>query len=85
MYPNENFQETMRSIKDEFMSKTKTFVSLDQIAPVVEDRTPLSTRVKMQTKSFLAKEAKERKITVSTLAAAILDSFVSEQVKEKSK
>jgi len=81
VYTNENFQETMRSIKDEYMSKVKNFVSLDQIAPVAEDRTPLSTRVKKQTKSFLAKEAKERKITVSTLAAAILDSFVAEQSK----
>ncbi len=67
------------------MSKAKSFVSLDQIAPVVEDRTPLSTRVKTQTKSFLEKEAKTRRITVSNLTAAILDSFVAQQLKEKSK
>ena len=67
------------------MSKAKNQILLDQIAPVAEDRVPLSTRVKSETKSFLIKEAKNRKIKVSALAAAILDSFVADQNKGRSK
>lgn len=65
------------------MGKAKNFVSLDDIVPLVEDRTPLSTRVKKKTRLFLEKEAGARKLTVSNLTAAILDSFVTEQLKAK--
>jgi len=65
------------------MKKKSTYSSLDQILPKNEDRVPLSTRVKTETKDFLEKEAKARKIKVSSLTAAILDSFVSNQFSGK--
>lgn len=60
------------------MKKNQRFSSLDDIAPKAEDRVPLSTRVKKETKAFLLKESKNRKIKLSALTAAILDGYVSQ-------
>lgn len=59
------------------MKRKSNYSSLDQIAPKVEDRVPLSTRVKKDTKKFLEKEAEKRDIKISALTAAILDNYVS--------
>lgn len=56
------------------MKKTP-YKSLDQLVGGAEERVPLSTRVKKETKDFLEREAKARKLTVSTLSAAILDDY----------
>lgn len=56
------------------MKKTP-YKSLDQLVGGAEERVPLSTRVKKETKEFLEREAKARKLTVSTLSAAILDDY----------
>ncbi len=56
------------------MKKTP-YKSLDQLVGGSEERVPLSTRVKKETKAFLDREAKARKLTVSTLSAAILDDY----------
>lgn len=56
------------------MKKTP-YKSLDQLVGGAEERVPLSTRVKKETKEFLEREAKSRKLTVSTLSAAILDDY----------
>ena len=56
------------------MKKTP-YKSLDQLVGGSEERVPLSTRVKKETKSFLDREAKSRRLTVSTLSAAILDDY----------
>ncbi len=56
------------------MKKTP-YKSLDQLVGGSEERVPLSTRVKKETKAFLDREAKARRLTVSTLSAAILDDY----------
>ena len=56
------------------MKKTP-YKSLDQLVGGSEERVPLSTRVKKETKAFLDREAKSRRLTVSTLSAAILDDY----------
>ena len=86
MFTNEIFQETIRSIKDGStqMKKKTVFSSLDDIAPKAEDRVPLSTRVKKETRKFLNDEAKARKIKLSALTAAILDQYV-EQIRNQGK
>lgn len=53
------------------------YKSIDELVKSEDERTPLSTRVKVETKELLEKEAKSRKVTVSTLAAAILDDYTS--------
>ncbi len=58
------------------MKKKSSMGSLDDIAPKAEDRVPLSTRVKKETKQFLKSESKNRKIKLSALTAAILDQYV---------
>ncbi len=55
--------------------KKASYKSLDQLVGDANERVPLSTRVKKETKLFLEKEAKARKVTVSTLSAAILDDY----------
>lgn len=69
-------------IKGETMKKS-AYKSLDQLVGENDERVPLSTRVKKDTKIFLAKEAKTRKLTVSTLSAAILDDYVQNLKPEK--
>lgn len=56
------------------MKKTP-YKSLDQLVGGSDERVPLSTRVKKETKEFLEREAKARKLTVSMLSAAILDDY----------
>lgn len=56
------------------MKKT-TYKSLDQLVGGPDERVPLSTRVKKDTKAYLDREAKTRGLTVSTLSAAILDDY----------
>lgn len=58
---------------------------LDLIAPIHADRVPLSTRVKKETKVFLSKAAKNRKIKLSSLTAAILDGFVTQEAQQQGK
>lgn len=55
--------------------KKAAYKSLDQLVGDTDERVPLSTRVKKETKAFLEREAKARKLTVSTLSAAILDDY----------
>lgn len=58
--------------------------SLDEILVENDERVSLSTRVKKNTKTFLDNEAKARNLTISALAAAILDDYAkSFQSKEK--
>lgn len=64
------------------MKKT-AYKSLDQLVGDSDERVPLSTRVKKDTKVFLDKEAKARKVTVSTLSAAILDDYIQNLKQEK--
>jgi hypothetical protein len=56
------------------MKKTH-YKSLDQLVGGPDERVPLSTRVKKETKVYLDREAKARGLTVSTLSAAILDDY----------
>lgn len=63
------------------MKKKTVFSSLDEIAPKAEDRVPLSTRVKKETKAFLTRQSKNRKIKLSALTAAILDQYASDYKK----
>jgi hypothetical protein len=56
--------------------KKNSFKGLDEILGDNSERVALSTRVKKETKSILSKEAKARDLTVSTLAAAILDDYI---------
>lgn len=55
--------------------KTNFYKSLDQLVGSPEERVPLSTRVKKDTKIYLGREAKVRGLTISTLSAAILDDY----------
>lgn len=64
------------------MKKT-TYKSLDQLVGGPDERVPLSTRVKKETKVYLDREAKVRGLTVSTLSAAILDDYCKTFQKEK--
>lgn len=64
------------------MKKTP-YKSLDQLVGGPDERVPLSTRVKKDTKSFLNREAKVRNLTVSTLSAAILDDYCKTFQKDK--
>lgn len=65
------------------MKKKSLFSPLDDIAPKAEDRVPLSTRVKKETRTFLASQAKQRKIKLSALSAAILDQYVEQIQKQE--
>lgn len=56
--------------------KKSQYKSLDQLLGKNAERVSLSTRVKKDTKAFLDKEAKSRHLTVSALAAAILDDYI---------
>ncbi|HRK08755.1 MAG TPA: hypothetical protein PLZ57_13370 [Pseudobdellovibrionaceae bacterium] len=64
------------------MKKTP-YKSLDQLVGGPDERVPLSTRVKKETKGYLDREAKARGLTVSTLSAAILDDYCKTFQKEK--
>ncbi|MBL7555897.1 MAG: hypothetical protein IT288_06685 [Bdellovibrionales bacterium] len=64
------------------MKKTP-YKSLDQLVGGPDERVPLSTRVKKDTKTFLNREAKVRNLTVSTLSAAILDDYCKTFQKDK--
>lgn len=64
------------------MKKT-SYKSLDQLVGGPDERVPLSTRVKKDTKTFLNREAKVRNLTVSTLSAAILDDYCKTFQKDK--
>jgi hypothetical protein len=64
------------------MKKTP-YKSLDQLVGGPDERVPLSTRVKEDTKTFLNREAKVRNLTVSTLSAAILDDYCKTFQKDK--
>lgn len=64
--------------------KKKSFKGLDQILGNSFERVALSTRVKKETKAILSKEARLRDLTVSTLAAAILDDYI-ETLKQNNK
>lgn len=63
--------------------KKPSFKGLDQILGKNSERVSLSTRVKKETKAILNKEAKARDLTVSTLAAAILDDYIETLQKKK--
>ena len=60
--------------------KSETKVSYKSPGELVgdsEERSPLSTRVKKDTKAILTKAAKEQNRKVGALAAAILDDYAS--------
>ena len=57
--------------------KKDNYKSLDELVKDSDERTPLSTRVKVETKTLFDGEAKRRKLTVSTLAAAVLDDYAN--------
>ncbi|WP_413612910.1 hypothetical protein [Bdellovibrio sp. HCB-110] len=63
--------------------KKNIYKSLDQLVGGAEERVPLSTRVRKDTKVYLNREAKARGLTVSTLSAAILDDYCQTFQKEK--
>ncbi|PIP91225.1 MAG: hypothetical protein COW01_06125 [Bdellovibrionales bacterium CG12_big_fil_rev_8_21_14_0_65_38_15] len=63
--------------------KKAGYKNLDQLLVENEERVSLSTRVKKNTKSFLDSEAKARHLTVSSLAAAILDDYANTFLKKK--
>ncbi|MES3036981.1 MAG: hypothetical protein V4736_03660 [Bdellovibrionota bacterium] len=57
-------------------SETKVkYKSPDELIGDNEERSPLSTRVKKNTKAILTKAAKEQNRKVGALAAAILDDY----------
>lgn len=58
------------------MIKKKTYKPLGELVKQIDERAPLSTRVKKETKAFLNRESKSRKVKVSSIAAAILDDYV---------
>lgn len=64
------------------MKKT-SYKSLDLLVGGPDERVPLSTRVKKETKTYLNREAKSRGLTVSMLSAAILDDYCKTFQKEK--
>lgn len=57
------------------MNKKTAYRPLNDLVKQVDERSPLSTRVKKETKNFLARESKARKVKISALAAAILDDY----------
>jgi hypothetical protein len=66
----------VKSTPRKYIMKQTAYKSLDQLVGDADERVPLSTRVKKETKVFLEREAKTRKLTVSTLSAAILDDYI---------
>lgn len=55
---------------------------IDSIIERNENREPLSTRVLESTKSFLEHEAQKRNLTISKLAAAILDDYANDSINQ---
>ena len=67
-------------------TRPSQYRSLDELVHESNDRVPLSTRVKSETKRLLGAEAKKRKVKTSAIAAAILDDYagwLAGQIKAK--
>lgn len=57
----------------------------DELVSDKEERQPLSTRVKAETKAILTKAAKEQNRKVGALASAILDDYATWLSQQKSR